>query len=140
MNISFYLIPKSEVCYVYEDDTAEQALHKIHKKGFQAVPVINKEGAYTGTVTEGDFLRMLTSEAADPSCFREARVADIHKKWHYKSVSIDARISELDQYIVNQNFVPVVDSRGIFSGIITRKVILEEFLKKYQHLLIEKEE
>ena len=45
MNISFYLIPKSEVTYIHQEDTVAQALRVIHKHGYQAVPVIDKEGA-----------------------------------------------------------------------------------------------
>ena len=39
MNISFYLIPKSEVTYIHQEDTVAQALRLIHKHGYQAVPV-----------------------------------------------------------------------------------------------------
>ena len=56
MNISFYLIPKSEVTYIHQEDTVAQALRLIHKHGYQAVPVIDKEGHYVGTISEGDFL------------------------------------------------------------------------------------
>lgn len=131
MNISFYLIPKSEVCYIHEEDTVGQALKTIRKKGYQAVPVINYDGEYRGTVTEGDFLWALTKEYhTDLDAMKQISVKNLRKKWDYKAVSIDAKISELDEYIMNQNFVPVVDSRGIFIGIITRKVILTELLKK----------
>ena len=39
MNISFYLIPKSEVTYIHQEDTVAQALRLIHKHGYQAVPM-----------------------------------------------------------------------------------------------------
>ena len=54
-----------------------------------------------------------------------------------KAVSADADIIELDEYIINQNFVPVVDSRGIFIGIITRKVIMSVLLRKY-HAMVDR--
>ena len=41
-----------------------------------------------------------------------------------ESVPIDADISTLCNRIIEQNFVPVVDSRGMFSGIVTRKDVL----------------
>ena len=41
MNISFYLIPKSEVTYIHQEDTVAQALRVIHKHGYQAVPVLS---------------------------------------------------------------------------------------------------
>ena len=61
-NVSFYLIPKSEVCYIFEEESVGQSLRTIRKRGYQAVPVIDKEGKYCGTITEGDFLWALTTE------------------------------------------------------------------------------
>lgn len=130
-NISFYLLPKSEVTYIREEDHVGQALRHIRKRGFQAVPVINKDGEYRGTVTEGDFLWALTSEyQMDMDTMKHTSIASLPKRWQYKAVSIDATIEELDQYILDQNFVPVVDSRGIFIGIVTRKVIITELLRQ----------
>ena len=37
------------------------------------------------------------------------------------SVKIDITMDELFKRIMNQNFVPVVDDRNLFVGIITRK-------------------
>ena len=48
-------------------------------------------------------------------------------RWDYKPVSIDADIEQLDNHILNQNFVPVVDGRNVFIGIITRKEIIKEY-------------
>ena len=136
MNISFYLIPKSELCYIYEEETVGKGLDTIHEKGFQAVPVINKEGKYCGTVTEGDFLWALTiRHYNDSDELMHFPLSMLPKRWDYKAVSVEADIAELDQYIINQNFVPVVDSRGIFIGIITRKVIISVLLKRYHHMV-----
>ncbi len=135
MNISFYLIPKSDVTYLMAEETVEEAFRIMHSKRFQAVPIINKEGKYVGTVTEGDFLWSLTDEYdMDLETMEKDKIGSIAKKWDYKSVSIDANIKKLDQYIINQNFVPVVDSRGIFIGIVTRKKIIEELLRQQEKI------
>ncbi len=133
MNISFYLIPKSEVTYLMAEESIEEALHIMYNKRYQAVPIINKEGKYVGTVTEGDFLWTLKDEYdTDLEDMKKEKVGAISKNWDYRPVSIDANIKKLDQYIVNQNFVPVVDSRGIFIGIVTRKKIIEELLRQQE--------
>lgn len=129
MNISFYLLPKSEVTYIQEEDTVSRALRVIHKNGFQAVPVIDKEGRYVGTVTEGDFLwNLIEDYHMDMEAMRQTRVRSLRKKWDYKAVSIDAEMAELDEYITNQNFVPVVDGRNVFIGIVTRKQVICELI------------
>ena len=53
MNILFFLTPKNEVAYVENDDTLRQVLEKIEYHKYTAIPMLNKNGKYVGTVTEG---------------------------------------------------------------------------------------
>ena len=131
MNISFLLLPKSEVTYIEQEDIVGRALRVIHKNGFQAVPVIDEEGHYVGTITEGDFLwNLIEDYHMDMEVMRKVRIAALRKRWDYKPVSIEATMAELEQYIMNQNFVPVVDGRNVFIGIVTRKQIITEMIRK----------
>ncbi len=131
MNISFYLLPKSEVAYIHTDDTIGYALRYMHKKGYQAIPVIDEEGCYVETMTEGDMLWSLIEDYhMDIETMRERRVGRIRKKWDYKAVDVDASIGELGELIQHQNFVPVVDGRGVFIGIVTRKDVMTELVKE----------
>ena len=131
MNISFFLLPKSEVTYIEQEDTVGRALRVIHKNGFQAVPVIDEGGHYVGTITGGDFLWILIEDYhMDMEVMRKVRISSLRKRWDYKAVSIEATMAELEQYILNQNFVPVVDGRNVFIGIVTRKQIIGETIRK----------
>ena len=56
MNILFFLTPKCEVAYIYEDETLRQALEKMEYHKYSAVPIISRTGRYIGTITEGDML------------------------------------------------------------------------------------
>ena len=56
MNILFFLTPKSDVVYINDDETLRQALEKMEHHRYAAVPVINHQGRYVGTLTEGDLL------------------------------------------------------------------------------------
>ena len=58
--------------------------------------------------------------------------AYMKRRRNYKSVSIDAEIGELADLILDQNFVPVVDGRKVFIGIVTRKVIMQALLQNRQ--------
>ena len=131
MNISFFLLPKSEVTYIEQEDTVGRALRVIHKNGFQAVPVIDEEGHYVGTITGGDLIsNHIADYHMDMEVMRKVRISSLRKRWDYKAVSIEATMAELEQYILNQNFVPVVDGRNVFIGIVTRKQIIGETIRK----------
>src|SRR5665647_360710 len=56
MNIAFFLVPKSDVAFLYEDYSLRQGLEKMKHHGYTAIPVINREGKYLNTISEGDFL------------------------------------------------------------------------------------
>ena len=59
MNIAYFLLPKSNVAYLYDDYTFRQGLEKMRYHGYTAIPVITRNGTYVGTVSEGDFLWQL---------------------------------------------------------------------------------
>ena len=62
MNIAYFLLPKSNVAYLYDDYTFRQGLEKMRYHGYTAIPVITRNGTYVGTVSEGDFLWQLLSD------------------------------------------------------------------------------
>ena len=133
MNISFYLLPKNQVTYLAQEDLVADSLRLMNKKGFQTVPVIDGEGRYQGTISEGDFLwNLIRDFHMDLESMRQVKVSYMKRRRNYKSVSIDAEIGELADLILDQNFVPVVDGRKVFIGIVTRKVIMQALLQNRQ--------
>ena len=133
MNILFYLVPKSEVIYLYDDYSLRQAMEKMEYHKYGAVPSINRAGNYVGTLTEGDILwelkdRKLTNlhEA------EEIMLRHINRKRDNEPVNVNCNIEDLVITSMNQNFVPVIDDKGIFIGIVTRKSIIEYCYKQYK--------
>lgn len=125
MNTAMLLKPKSAVAYIYGDLSAEEGLSEFIKGGYTAVPVIDREGIYLGVVSERDFLyRLLESREEGYTAPENLTVADLASCSRFEAVPIDADIDTLFSRIIEQNFVPVVDSRGMFSGIITRRAVL----------------
>ena len=56
MNILFFLSPKQDLMYVYEDFTLRQTLEKWENNRYASIPILNRKGGYVGTLTEGDIL------------------------------------------------------------------------------------
>lgn len=133
MNILFLLKPKNTVSYIYDDYTLRQGLEKLRSQGFTASPVITHEGYYAGTVNEGDFLwYLLTPEDGnfnhmDIKQLEENYVRDIIRDDWNQPVTVSATVEDLLERVLNQNFVPVVDDRNLFVGIITRKDVIQYF-------------
>ena len=131
MNILFFLTPKSEVAYIYDDQTLRQVLEIMEYHRYTAVPVINKQGKYIGTITEGDMLWGIKNEYN--LSLRGAEhmpVTTIPRRSDNRPVSIDATMEDMIDKALNQNFVPVVDDQENFIGIITRRDIIKFCYKK----------
>jgi len=125
MNILFFLTPKSEVAYIYEDYTIKQAIEKMEYHRYSSIAIINRDGEYVGTITEGDFLWSLKNrDTLNLKEFEKMPVTDIKRKKDNSPVSINAKIEDLVIKSLNQNFVPVIDDQNIFIGIIKRRDII----------------
>ena len=139
MNVLFFLKPKQEVCVLHKSYTLRQGIEKLRQYGFAAVPVIDDEGQYCGTVTEGDLLRQVLQHENKAEWeqipLREAMRTDVKKP-----VNVMADMDELLSVAVTQNFVPVVDDRGMFIGIVTRQDIMRYFAREYKALEQQKAE
>lgn len=125
MNILKFLKPKAVINYIYEDYTLRQAVEKMRNHGFTAVPVINRDGGYVKTLAEGDLLWfMLDNKIEDVKGLEDYLISDVPKRVQNAPVSVYSTIEELILLLMNQNFVPVIDDRDMFIGIITRQDIL----------------
>lgn len=51
MNILFFLSPKQDLMYVYDDFTLRQTLEKWENNRYASIPVLNRQGKYVGTLT-----------------------------------------------------------------------------------------
>lgn len=136
MNILFYLVPKSNVAYLFDDYTLRQALEKMEYHKYSSVPIINRAGAYVGTLTEGDVLWEICRKGSYD--FRDAEdipIRRLHRKRDNQPVNVNCNIEDLVMTSLNQNFVPVIDDNGIFIGIVTRKSIIEYCYNQYKKLV-----
>lgn len=132
MNLLFFLKPKQQVCTLHKNFTLRQGIEKLRQDGFAAVPVIDDQGRYCGTVREGDFLRIFL-DTPDKKSWEQIPLTEIIQQ-HYKAVDVNTDLEGLLKYAVNQNFVPVTDDRGMFIGIVTRQDIMRYFAGKLQEL------
>ena len=132
MNILFFLKPKNEVEFIYDDDSLGEVMEKMERHSYSAIPLISRQhGTYIGTVTARDLLWEIKNHHAF-SAKEAAELSVMHVKRGHDNepVDADAKMEDLIDKIVNQNFVPVIDDSNIFIGIITRKDVINYLVKK----------
>ena len=130
-NILFSLTPKAMCAFLYDDYSLRQALEKMEVSGFSALPILNKRGEYRGTLTEGDLLWALNN-----LCYMDMRQAEAHRIMEIsrKKDNIPVRVTtsmhDLVERASTQNFVPVIDDKGAFIGIVTRSAIIQYCIER----------
>jgi len=125
MNIAFFLTPKSEVVWLPLESTLDSALGRLEKARYSAVPLLDPGQKYVGTLTVGDLLWYMKANGLRFADCAHIRLDQVPRQVVHQSVAIDAHIEDLFSLAAVQNFVPVHDDRGIFIGIVRRKVIID---------------
>ena len=125
MNILFFLTPKSMCAYLEDKSTLRQALERMEVAGYAALPILNEKGEYCGTLTEGDMLW-----AVKNLCGMDLRQTENHRSMeiaHRRDnvpVSVTTSMQDLINRASEQNFVPVIDDKNTFIGLVTRRAIM----------------
>ncbi len=125
VNLFTFLTPKSQTFYLNHKSTIRQVLEKLDSHKFSVVPLVDEEGKFVSTISEGDILRYIKNvknfniSMAESEC-----IANIEKYRPYAPFAINMELKELFRLSLEQNFVPVVDDRGIYIGIVKRKSII----------------
>lgn len=127
MNVISLLTPKAQVGYLYDDYTVRQGLEKLRVHSYSAIPVLARSGRYVGTVTEGDFLWYMIDRSDNSLHIQEKEsIKKVMRKGFNPAVSIQVSMEELLDRALYQSFIPVVDDRGAFVGIVTRQTIMRK--------------
>ena len=120
------LTPKKNTFFINENNTVRQALEKFDAHKFTVIPLVNDEGRYIGTLSEGDILRFMKNQANFNLTIAENfLIKDIDHYRPYEFVRIDASIEDVFELSLKQNFIPVTDDNAIYIGIIKRRDIIE---------------
>jgi len=125
MKVAFFLTPKAQVAWVPITCTVRQAIERMENHSYTAVPVLTAEGGYDSTLTEGDLLWFMKQHPH--LSFEDSErvpLTAVTRRMILKPIDIDAEIAALLALAIDQNFVPVVDGRGAFIGIVRRRSVL----------------
>lgn len=126
-NVLLFLKPKDDVSFFYDNLSVQDGLDYMKQHAFTSMPVINKSGEYVGSISEGDFLwHILVSDKPTT----QTHLSKLIRKDYIPACTIDVSLEDLFQQSLKQNYVPIVDDRNIFIGIVTRQAILAYLMKE----------
>ena len=112
--------------YVNTDFPPRQPLEKWGNTRYAPLPILNRRGEYVGTLTEGDILWGLKRyHGLDIEGAEDIPIRSFERKRDYLPVTVNTSMDQLVEAAMNQNFVPVVDDRGVFIGIVRRQAIIK---------------
>jgi len=128
MNVIGMLKPKYSTTYLHDTDSLRAGLHILRESGYSAVPVVDEDGMYVGTVREGDFLWNVLDLGSQ--CLDTLQVKDVIRTDWNPAATDGEGVSSLVERALSQNFVPMVDDRNCYIGIITRRDVIQNILNK----------
>jgi CBS domain-containing protein len=138
MNIAFLLRPKSDVAFLYDDYSLRQGLEKMNHHGYTAIPVIDREGRYVTTISEGDILWFLIGKKGEGDYdlrevsarnLEDIKIKDVFHPDKNPPVKITATTKDLILRATEQNFIPVIDDSESFIGIVTRADVIKHLAR-----------
>ena len=130
INIAQIMLPKFSTIYICENDTVRQGMEIFQRHGYTAIPVVSEDGKYLGSVSEGDFWRhMCRIGSTDKKEQEKYRIRDIFRPDFCEPLLIEADAQAVVDISLKQNFIPIVDGRGYFCGMVTRQILIKYLAK-----------
>ena len=125
-----FYYPRRKYRFLTTSASMKEALERLEACHYTAIPIIDEDGKYVGTLSEGDLLwKLKCTPGLTFVNMDEISVTSIRKRIYNECVAIDAHMEDMLALAADQNFVPVVDSQRVFLGIIRRKDIIEYYTR-----------
>lgn len=125
------MIPAEKVAHVQLNNPLEHALLVLTGSGYFAVPVLDSENKFAGSISKTIILdQILGIEGYEVERLSDLQVADVIED-EVKSIEKDKLFIDGLKSVINDPFCCVVDSEGRFEGILTRRAILKIVQREY---------
>lgn len=118
LNVMSLLMLRKDVITIPDDYCVRQALEKFRYHGIDAMPIVDKDGIYIGTLSRGDIIS--SYDLPD----QKVSIMSIPRSEFNPPLMMDASLKDVCLRILEHSFVPMVDGRGVLIGIITRKALV----------------
>lgn len=118
--------PKKMTAFLSENATVRQAIELFDVHKYAVIPLVDDEGHFVGTLSEGDLLCFLKNKANyDIKATEKVLVKDMERYREYRSLEVSSLWNEFFVLSLDQNFIPVTDDKGVYIGIVKRREIIK---------------
>ncbi len=136
MNIVSLLVPKSEITWIAAHETVKTAIAVMERSGHSTLPVVARDGHYAGTVQEPALLRSMAcvgESSLDAAQIARVRLFDLVLDQSLCPIGVHGPATTRNEAawweallppVLVHSFVPVVDDRRVFIGIVRRRDLL----------------
>lgn len=131
MNLFELFTPKAETFYLTEDMSVRQAMEKFEAHKFSTVPIIATDGTYLTTISQGDILRYIKHRNHfDINTMSRVNIMEIERYRPYEPCAHTLGMDDVLRLGLQQSFIPIVDDRQMYIGIVKRKSIIMHLAKE----------
>lgn len=125
--------PKKMTAFLNENSTVRQAIELFDVHKYSVIPLVDNEGHFVGTLSEGDLLCFLKNKVGyDIKATEKVLIKDMDRYRQYQSLEVSSMWSEFFVLSLDQNFIPVTDDKGIYIGIVKRREIIKYLSEKVE--------
>ena len=130
-NMLDFMIPADNVANVIDQHTLSTGLLILTQSNYTMIPVLSAESKLMGVISMSMIIKaVMTVDAIEMERLAELKVRDVMLCQPVR-VQANCNLAEVLNYLIDQNFVCVVDGDNRFLGIITRKNVMQ----RLTHLL-----
>src|SRR5699024_2283189 len=131
LTVKDLMIPSEKVAHVQLNNPLEHALLVLVKSGYFAVPVLDASYKLVGSISKTEILdQILGIERFEVEKLSELKVHEVMKE-DVKSIEKNASFIDGLKAVIDLPFVSVVDEKGLFDGILTKRAILKVMKREY---------
>ena len=126
-----FMIPADNVANVIDQHTLSTGLLILTQSNYTMIPVLSAESKLMGVISMSMIIKaVMTVDAIEMERLDELKVRDVMLSQPVR-VQSNCNLADVLNYLIDQNFVCVVDGDNRFLGIITRKNVMQ----RLTHLL-----
>ena len=119
------LTPASKVSMIFNDNSLLHAVMILNNTTYTKIPVLDYENRFRGLISTQKIIQYVGDKIYEGFDILNNFKVEEALDGNFYSVNEGTDLEDVLNALVDHNFVVVVDSEGVFKGIITRSAILK---------------